>query len=67
MILDKKTVEKLEALALLMQKEPETVLHEALDSYLEAQQKQLVEDKLEEEKKLTTLSYDEFWDGLDLD
>ena len=66
MQLNETTVKKIEALALMMQKSPETVLNEALDSYLENQQKKLVEEELERERKETTFTNDEFWDGLDI-
>lgn len=66
MQLDETLIKKIEALALLMQKSPEAVLNEAVDSYLEAQQKKAMEEELEKRRKETTLSYDEFWDGLDI-
>jgi len=66
MQLDETMIKKIEALVLLTQKSPEAVVHEALDGYLEAQQKKLMEEELERKRKETTLSYDEFWDGVDI-
>ena len=66
MQLDETTVKKIEALALMTRKSPEAVLNEALESYLENQQKKLVEEEMERERKETTFTNDEFWDGLDI-
>lgn len=66
MQLDETMTKKLEALVLLTKKGPEEVLNEALESYLETQQKKLVEDELERERKETTFTGDEFWDGVDI-
>lgn len=67
MQLDAKTVEKIEALALLLQKRPEKVLDEALDLYLKQEREKQLEVELEEHRRETNLSYDEFWDDLDFD
>lgn len=66
MQLDDSMTKKLEALVLLTHRPPEEVLNAALDSYLEMQQKKLVEDELERERKETTFTSDEFWDGVDI-
>ena len=66
MQLDETTIKKIEALALLTQKSPEAVLNEALDSYLESRQKKMLEEEMERERKETTFTNDEFWDGLDI-
>lgn len=67
MQLDAKTVEKIEALALLLKRRPEQVLDEALDLYLKQEREKQLEVELEEHRKETNLSYDEFWDDLDFD
>ena len=66
MQLDDALTEKLEALVLMTKKPPETILHEALDAYLAARHKRLVEEELERERRETTFTSDEFWDGLDI-
>jgi hypothetical protein len=66
MQLDETMIKKLEALALMTRKPPEEVLNDALDSYLEMQQKKLLEEDLERERKETTFTGDEFWDGVDI-
>ncbi len=67
MQLDAKMVDKVEALALLLQKSPETVVDEALDFYLKKVREEMLEEDLAEQRKETNLSYDEFWDGVDFE
>ena len=66
MELDESIIQKIESLKLLTKKSGEEVLNEALDAYLQIQQKKVMEEELERQRKETTLSYDEFWDGVDL-
>lgn len=67
MQLDEKTIEKIEVLTELLKKSPDRVIDEALDLYLKVEREKQLEIELEEHKKETNLSYDEFWDDLDLD
>lgn len=67
MQLDAKMIEKIEVLAELLKKSPEKVLDEALDLYLKVEREKQLEVELDEHKKETNLSYDEFWDDLDFD
>ncbi len=67
MQLDAKTIEKIEALAVLLQKPPNAVLDEALDAYLKHEREKQLEHELAEHKKETNLSYDEFWGDLDFE
>jgi hypothetical protein len=60
-------VEKVEVLAELLKKSPEKVLDEALDLYLKVEREKQLEVDLDEHKKETNLSYDEFWDDLDFE
>jgi hypothetical protein len=60
-------VEKVEVLAELLKKSPEKVLDEALDLYLIVEREKQLEIDLDEHKKETNLSYDEFWDDLDFE
>ncbi len=60
-------VEKVETLAVLLKKRPEQVLDEALDLYLKQEREKQLEVELEEHKKETNLSYDEFWEDIDFD
>ena len=67
MQLDAKMIEKIEVLSELLKKSPEKVLDEALDLYLKVEREKQLEVELDEHKKETNLSYDEFWDDLDFD
>jgi hypothetical protein len=67
MHLDTKMIEKIEVLAELLKKSPEKVLDEALDLYLKVEREKQLEVELDEHKKETNLSYDEFWDDLDFE
>ena len=67
MNLDSKMIEKIELLAELLKRSPEKVVDEALDLYLKVEREKQLEVELDEHKKETSLSYDEFWDDLDFD
>ena len=67
MQLDAKIVEKIEVLAELLKKSPDRVVDEALDLYLKQEREKQLEVELDEHKKETNLSYDEFWDDLDFE
>jgi len=45
----------------LLKKEPTTMIQEALEQYFVSEEKRLAE-----QDPMTNLSYDEFWDGLDI-
>ena len=45
----------------LLKKDVNTMLHEALEQYFVSEEKRLAE-----QDPMTNLSYDEFWDGLDV-
>ena len=67
MHLDTKMLEKIWVLAELLKKSPEKVMDEALDLYLKVEREKQLEIELDEHKKETNLSYDEFWDDLDFE
>ena len=62
MQLDETMMQKVQALELLTNKSPDEILNEALDMYLRVKQ----EEEAEKQRQETTLSYDEFWDGVDI-
>lgn len=66
MQLDDATVDKIEALSQMLDKPPLAALNDALDFYLNKVRDDLLEADLAEQRKATNLSYDEFWDGVDL-
>lgn len=65
-VLDAATMESLEAYTVLLKKDASTIVHEALKLYFETAQKRLLEDAMTEKDAMTDLSYDEFWDGMDI-
>ncbi len=65
-VLDAETVEKLAAYGELLEKDASTMINEALQLYFAAEEKRLLEKKLAEKDPMTDLSFDEFWDDVDL-
>jgi len=59
--------EGIEHYAKRYQKDYDTVVHEALQFYFEAQEKARLEKELDDARKESNLDYDEFWDGVELD
>jgi len=62
--------ETFEALARLAESENrplDALIAEALEDWLDAKAKALMEAQIEREKRETTFDYDEFWDGVELD
>ena len=62
LLLHADTIEKLAAYGELLKKDTLTMVNEALEQYFEAQ-----DEELARQDPMTNLSYDEFWDDLDLD
>ena len=60
------TVENLHLFSEILKKPPERIVEEALEAYFDAVQKELMEKNLMDENAQTNLSYDEFWDGVDI-
>ena len=65
--LDAKMMETLHDYSKLLKRPPEIIIKEALEEYFAKVEKELLEKAMADENALTTLSYDEFWDGLDTD
>jgi len=61
------TIESLQAYSEILGKDINTILHEALEQYFEAQQQKLMKKNLEDDSVLTNLDFDEFWGDVDLD
>ena len=57
-------LENLEAYSVLLGKDKTQIIEEALQRYFAEAEQQLAEDK---ERSLTTFSYDEFWDGFEIE
>jgi hypothetical protein len=50
----------------ILKKDESQMINEALELYFEAEQKKLLEKNLADENAMTNLSYDEFWDDVEL-
>ena len=50
----------------LLKQDENTLINEALEEYFLNAQKRLLEQKFEDEKKQTNLSFDEFWDDVEV-
>ncbi len=65
--LDAKTVEALGEYSQILKRPVDTIVKEALEDYFAKVEKELLEKAMADENALTSLSYDEFWDGVDID
>jgi hypothetical protein len=50
----------------ILKKDESTMINEALEVYFQAQHKILLEKNTQDENSMTNLSYDEFWDDMDI-
>ena len=50
----------------ILKKDESQMINEALELYFDEAQKKLLEKNLENENAMTNLSYDEFWDDVDV-
>ena len=64
---NRETFEALRQLAENEGRPIDTLISEALDTWLEAKAQALMEAEMERERRESTFDYDEFWDGVDLD
>ena len=65
--LDAKTIEALQEYSELLKRPVDLILKEALEDYFAKVEKELLEKAMADENAITNLSYDEFWDGVDID
>ncbi|HQR73282.1 MAG TPA: hypothetical protein PLH07_01385 [Sulfurovum sp.] len=61
------TIESLQAYSELLNKDINTILHEALEQYFETQQQKLMQKNRQDDSAMTNLDFDEFWGDVDLD
>ena len=64
--LDAKTIEALQEYSQVLKRPVDTIIKEALDDYFAKVEKELLEKAMADENALTSLSYDEFWDGVEV-
>ena len=60
-------IESIQEYSEILKRPPDVIIKEALEEYFTKIEKELLEKTLEEENAITNLSYDEFWDGIDMD
>ena len=65
--LDAKTIEALKEYSELLKRSTDVIIKEALEDYFAKVEKELLEKAMADENTITTLSYDEFWDGVDIE
>lgn len=58
--------ENLENFATILNKDASQMINEALESYFAEEQKKLLEKNLENDNAMTNLSFDEFWDDVEV-
>ncbi len=61
------TIKNLEAFSQMLNKSVDKIIEEALEEYFASTQEKLLKNTIEKENAQINLSYDEFWDGVDLD
>ncbi len=66
-ILRADTVENLKIFSEITGKSQSTLIEEALENYFDTLQKQMLQKSMIDENAQTNLSYDEFWEGVDID
>jgi len=59
-------VENLHTYSQLLKKDVNTMLEEALAMYFEYAQQMLLKQGMGDDNMMTSLDYDEFWDGVEL-
>ena len=65
--LKQKTLENLKIYSQILNKSIDELIEEALDEYFASLEKKLLKDSIENENAQTNLSFNEFWDGVDID
>lgn len=51
----------------ILKKDESTMINEALERYFDTENRKLLEKNLENENAMTNLSFDEFWNDVELD
>lgn len=65
--LDAKMIEALKEYSELLKRPTDIIIKEALEDYFAKVEKELLEKAMADENAITNLSYDEFWDGVDIE
>jgi len=59
-------VEDLELYSEILKKDVNTILNEALEQYFESEKEKILDKNQNNENAMTNLSYDEFWDDIEI-
>jgi len=60
------TIENLKEFSEMLNKDINQIMEEALNNYFQTEQEKLLKESIDKENAQTNLSYDEFWDGVDI-
>jgi len=61
------TIENLKLYSQMLNKSVDEIIEEALEEYFASAEEKLLKDTIEKENAQTNLSFNEFWDGVDID
>ena len=61
------TIENLKIYSQMLNKSIDQIIEESLEEYFASAEEKLLKDSIEKENAQTNLSYDEFWDGIDIE
>ncbi len=64
--LPQSTIEQIELYSNILKRNPSQIIQEALEKYFAEIEQAMLEQGMESEKRLTTFTNDEFWEGLDI-
>ncbi len=64
--LPQSTIEQIELYSDILKRNPSQIIQEALEKYFAEIEQAMLEQDMESEKRLTTFTNDEFWEGLDI-
>jgi len=59
-------LQNLETFSQILKKDMSSMINEALEQYFENEQKKLLEKNIADENAMTNLSFDEFWDDVEI-
>jgi hypothetical protein len=59
-------LQNLDTFSKILNKDYSTLINEALEEFFENEQKKLLEKNIADENAMTNLSYDEFWDDVEI-
>jgi len=65
-ILKSKTVEEIKVFSQIVGKTPSEFVEDAIDTYISAIEAKMANDSISDDNANTNLSYDEFWEGVDI-